>query len=251
VLVGCATAPQKGPAGKTREFDPRADGFAYTNELVWEYSFDAQGRVSSQRRDPPPMHWQRCFAMSRAARQFFAHAEFRPDLPKPPQHDIDWLVRHVLNRSTRTFSRPGARLVIPGYTNLWQLSSEQAALLQAKTDKPWQAYVQRGNWRMVFPFSRRHQAGTAAELEKLLATQEPLVVHLVTFPALTINHAVAVYHATSTPDTIEFQVYDPNLPGQTVPLTYNRAERTFYWPRSIYFYGGKVDVYRIYKGWCY
>jgi hypothetical protein len=251
LLVGCATTPGRGPVGKTREFATRTDGFCYTNELVWEYHFDDQGRMTTQRRDPPPTHWQRCFAMSLAARQFFAHAEFRPDLPKPSQPDLEKLVRQVLDRGNRTFSAPDRRLVIPGYTNLWHLSTEQAALLKARCGKPWQAYVQRGNWRMVFPFSRAHQARTAGELEMLLVSQEPLVVHLVCFPELTINHAVAVFHATPTAETIEFQVYDPNIPGQTIPLTYDRATRTFHWPRSIYFYGGKVDVYRIYKGWCY
>jgi hypothetical protein len=249
-LTGCAS-PRGGLAIKQREFQPQADGFAYTNELVWEYSFDAAGGVTSSRRDPPPTYAQHCFAMAKAARQFFAHAQFRPELPKPPPHDLEWLVRQVLRRSAKTFPVPGERLVIPGYTNLWQLSMEQPEVLKRHCGKAWQAYVQRGNWRLVFPFSRAHQARTALKLETLLITQEPLIVHLVRFPQLTINHAVAVYDAVSRGDSIEFQVYDPNIPGQPVTLTYDRAKRTFYWPRSIYYPGGRVDVYRIYHGLCY
>ena len=58
---------------------PTRDAFAFPNELVWEYHFDAAaGQTRSVRRQPPPRYALRCFVLVRAARKFFYHARFDP-----------------------------------------------------------------------------------------------------------------------------------------------------------------------------
>ncbi len=46
---------------------------------------------------------------------------------------------------------------------------------------------------MVFPISRGHQASTAASLAAALKENVPPIVHLVKFPALTINHSMILF----------------------------------------------------------
>jgi hypothetical protein len=72
------------------------------------------------------------------------------------------------------------------------------------------------------------------------------VVHLVRFPQLTINHAVLVFEARSSPERIEFLTYDPNDPMGPITITYERATKTFSLPFNAYFPGGRIDVYPIY-----
>jgi hypothetical protein len=90
--------------------------------------------------------------------------------------------------------------------------------------------------------------------EQLLADlkeNRPPVVHLVRFPQLTINHAVVLFDATESEKEIRFTAYDPNNPKIPVPLTYNRASRTFEFPANDYYPGGRVDVYEVYLDWRY
>ena len=50
---------------------------------------------------------------------------------------------------------------------------------------------------------------------------------------------------------IQFQAYDPNIPAHPVELIYQRADRTFYFPRTHYWAGGKLNVIEVYRGWIY
>ena len=130
-------------------------------------------------------------------------------------------------------------------------SGANERLLKAECGGAWQAYIQRGNWRMIFPFSRRHQEHLARRLQTRLKDGCPLVVHLVRFPQLTINHAVVLFQAAESAAEIKFVVYDPNDPAKPSTLTYDRATRTFTFPPNQYFPGGRVDVYEVYHGHLY
>ena len=79
----------------------------------------------------------------------------------------------------------------------------------------------------------------------------PPIVHLFRFPRLTINHAVLLFAYEKSSSGIRFQAYDPNQPDDPVELFYESATRTFFFPRTIYFAGGRVDAYQIYDGLCY
>jgi hypothetical protein len=124
-------------------------------------------------------------------------------------------------------------------------------LLKDECGGAWRSYFQRGNWRMVFPFSRSMQEETAEQLAERLREGRLLVVHLVRFPQQTINHAMLLFDVSETEIAIAFQAYDPNQPGGAVPLTFDRASQTFSLPASNYFHGGRVDVYEIYRSWLY
>jgi hypothetical protein len=248
LLSGCATAPS---AKFSRVFDFYADTFAYPNELVWVYEYDAQGNWTTCQREPKPEYAQHCFVVARVARQFLNNARFAPEQPLADQETYRRLIRKVVASNPRKSLPVGQKIVIPGYPNLRQFSEVQEALLKQESGGAWQSYFQRGHWRMIFPFNRQHQETAAEELLAKIEKGETAVLHLVRFPQLTINHAVLLYDAEETEDGIRFDIYDPNRPWAPAYINYNRAERTFYLPPNHYFRGGRVDVYEVFRGGLY
>jgi hypothetical protein len=250
VLSGCAARkPATGECGRPFEFT--TDTFAYANELAWEYRYDEQGRWTTQRREPPPGYALHCFVVARSARQFFDNAVFDPNQPVADEATYRHLIRRVVSTNPRNPLAARKKIRIPGYANLRQFSLDQEQLLKAECGGARESYFQRGHWRMVFPFSRRGQAGRAEELREHLSENRPLVVHLVRFPALTINHAVVIFDAREHATGIEFVIYDPNRPEAPARLDYDTATRTFFLPANQYFSGGRVDVYEVYHQWNY
>lgn len=240
---GCATAP---PRAEVRHFDFARDTFTYANGLVWEYRYDENGKWTTRRREPPPTYSQHCFVVSRSACQFFENAAFRPELPKTDESTYRRLIDAVVTSSPRRPLPQDRKIVIPGYADLRTFSAEHEKLLQSACGGAWRCYVQRGNWRVVFPFSRHQQARMAERIKDELARRGVVVVHLVRFPQLSINHAVLMFEAKPNAGTIQFTTYDPNDPANPVLLTYNANTRTFSLPANAYFPGGRVDVYPIY-----
>lgn len=249
-----------------RAFDFRRDAFAFANETKWRYSVDpVTGRQVSTARVPEPDYTLHCFAMVRSARQFWLHARFEPSLLTPDEATCRRLVREVVSRSVpATCSRrpdqsnatggdykSPAPVVIPGYAGLREFSTAREALLKGECGGAWRSYFQRGNWRMVLPFTRGHQQSEAAMLVSELQHGALPIVHVLRFPQLTINHTLLLFGAQETSQAIEFHAYDPNVPERPVMLTYDRTTRTFTLPPLHYFAGGRVDVYEIYRGWIY
>lgn len=246
-LAGCATSP----TALNRPFQFDQDTFAFENELVWEYSYDAQGRWKGRPRDPKPEYAQHCFPVVRAVRQFWYHAQFEAAEPKESSEEYRKMIRQVVSRNPRKPSAAEKRILIPGYADLRTFSIDHEAVLKAECGGAWESSFQRGHWRMIFPFSRKHQADTAAAILADLQLNRPPILHLATFPALTINHAIMVYGAHEEQDSIRFDTYDPNEPQAPVTLVFDRQTRTFSWPVLDYFPGGPVDVYRVYYRWNY
>ena len=246
-LPGCATAPSSGEHPR-RAFIFDQDTFSHANDLVWEYRFDEQGDWTSRRREPKPDYTHRCFVVARSAKQFFQSARFDSDRPKASIDTYRQLIDQVISTSPRKELPEGKKVAIPGYANLREFSEEQEALLKAECGGAWQSYFQRGHWRMIWPFTRRHQQKTAEQLASEIKRNRTPVVHLVRFPSLKINHAVLLFAAREGDSTIEFSTYDPNAPDRPTTLTYDRATRTFRFPANFYFPGGRVDVYEIYHG---
>jgi hypothetical protein len=187
----------------------------------------------------------------RAAKQFFWHAEFRPDVRRADDLTYRRLVREVLRSNPRRPSPPNERIQIPGYRDLHEFSAEHGRLLKAESGGAWLSYVQRGHWRMIFPFSRRSQERTAQQWIEAVERNQPAVAHVHCFPSLRINHAVLVFAAREDPAEVVFQVYDPNTPEQPRELIFNRLTRTFNYPTTAYFPGGKVTVYEVYRNFWY
>ena len=199
-------------------------------------------------REVPAEYGRNCVAMIRAARLFHAHARFDADLARTSEAIYRERIEAVLASDPRQ-KRPGRSfIVIPGYENLYAFSQGERALLQELIDDRWGAYFQRGNWRMILPFSRDQQARSAESLLAGVRRSEAPVVHVVRFPKIDINHMVLVYAAEETPDSIFFDFYDPNYPSDRLRMRYDRARRTFEFERNDFFAGGPVRAYEVYDG---
>jgi hypothetical protein len=240
------------PQSDRRPFNFDRDTFAFPNELVWAYRFDAaDGKAGTFKNEPPPAYAHRCFVMVRSARQFFYHARFDPDRPPPDELAGRKLIRAVVARSPRQPSPETRKIVVPGYDSLRAFSRAREGLLKAECGGAWQSYVLRSHWRMVFPISRPHQARMAAQVQAALTARPAPILHVVRFPALTINHALLAFGCEEVGRLLHFGVYDPNVPGRPAKLTYDRARRTFFLPRNHDWAGGQVDVIEVYRGWFY
>src|SRR6266496_2858988 len=225
-LSGCSTAATT----DSRHFVFQQDALAYANELVSEYRFDERGRWTSKPRQPKPDYTHHCFVVARTARQFFGHARFDPTRPVADADTYRRLIREVLSASPREFLAEEDKIVIPGYASVREFSRAEEGLLKRECGGAWQSYFQRGHWRMIWPFTRRHQEAMAEELADDLKRNRPPVVHLARFPSLTINHAVLLFDCEEDENEIRFAAYDPNSPEKPATLTYNRAARRFSWP---------------------
>jgi hypothetical protein len=247
-LCGCAC---RQPFIGSRPFDFHTDTFAYGNDLVWEYHFDAHGKWVHERREPPSDYTHHCFVVARSARQFFENATFAPDQPVADEKTYRRLISRVVSVDPSHPLPDAKRIVIPGYANLREFSAGQEHLLKDECGGAWQSYFQRGHWRMVWPFSRAHQKRTAEQLLADLRENRPPVVHVVRFPQLTINHSVLIFGATESEKEIAFSVYDPNKPDSPKTLNFDRATQTFDFAGNDYWPGGRVDIYEIYRSWNY
>jgi hypothetical protein len=246
---GCATQHSPTPAG--RRFDFSQDTFHYRNDLVWQYGFDEKGQWKSSKKDPKPDYTHHCFVVARAAKQFFYHAKFDPGLPRTDRKNYRELITRVISKSPRKVSQAEEKLVIPGYKNLRDFSQSEEPLLKQECGGAWQSYVQRGHWRMMFPFSRKNQAGISEKIVSKLKNRNPVILHVVQFPALTINHAVVAYDFRHSETETIFNIYDPNQPEAPIEIRFSKKEKTFLFPQTNYFYGGPVDVYPVYESMFY
>jgi hypothetical protein len=248
ITSGCATRNVRGV--NERPFAFGRDTFSYRNDLVWEYVFDdTAGKTSHRTKEVRPDYTHHCFVVARSARQFFQFARFDPASPQTDDATYRKLINQVVARDPRRDITEEQRVVIPGFTNLFQFSVGKRKLLQEECGGAWRSYLQRGHWRIIEPFSRGGQEGEARVLMQAIRNRRPPVVHLVKFPQLTINHAVLLFDVTETEKKIEFVAYDPYEVEHPVKLTFDREARQFTFGRNPYFIGGRVNVYEIYRDW--
>ena len=161
---------------------------------------------------------------------------------------LERLVRDVLVRDARATRPSGEPVVIPGYADLRQLSAAHRALFERALGGALLSHLQRGNWRMIFPFPAAEQRHEADQLAAALRRGETPILHVVRFPALTLNHMILLFDVTETPEDIRFDAYDPNDASAPIVVRWDRGGRTFVFPRTPYFGGGPVKAYGIYDG---
>jgi hypothetical protein len=235
---------------RPRRFEFATDTFAFANETFWEYHFDTgTAKTSFSRREPKPAYAHRCFVLTRAARQFLYHARFDATQRTSEDETCRRLIAAVVARNPRVACAPEKQIVIPGYANLREFSAARPELLKAGCGGAWRSYVLRSHWRMVFPISRAHQGSTSVSLAGALHENIPPIIHLVKFPALTINHSMLLFGAVESVPGITFQAYDPNNPQQPAPLTFDRGSNQFSLPQNHYWAGGGLDIIEIYRSW--
>jgi hypothetical protein len=231
-------------------FDFQRDTFSFANETVFEYNIPSAKAAPRGRHEPNSDYTLRCFVMARSARQFFQHARFDPKLPVADDATYADLVRRIVATDPREDRPSEPPIVIPGYPNLRALSAAHEKVVKAELGGAWQSFLQRGNWRILLPFSAGQQQATAAELVESLQQNRPPVVHVVTH-SLTINHAVLLFGAVLRRETISFAMYDPNDPRAPLHLEFHRPSATFRFPTTAYFPGGPVEVYEVYNSWAF
>jgi hypothetical protein len=233
-----------------RRFDFARDGFAFANELLWEYRFNsATGKTTFLKRAPKPDYALRCFVLARAARQFLFHARFDANLKIANDVIYRQLIRAVVSRNPRRPCEPENQIIIPGFASLREFSAAREKLLKAECGGAWRSYFLRSHWRMIFPISRVHQKRTAENLSSAIREKFSPIIHLVKFPALTINHGMILFDVTETGDGLEFFACDPNDPGEPARLKFDHASKTFFLPANSYWAGGELNVIEIYRGW--
>jgi hypothetical protein len=233
-----------------RRFEFARDSFAFANELLWEYQFDAvTGKTTFYRRKPKPDYALRCFVLTRVARQFLYHVRFDAEQKIAGDEIYRQLIRKVISRNPRIPCEPEKQIVISGFASLREFSAAREKLLKKGCGGAWRSYFLRSHWRIVFPISRAHQARTAESLAGALRQNFSPIIHLVKFPALTMNHGMILFGMAETKGGFEFQAYDPNHPQAPVVLTFDRAARTFFLPANLYWMGGELNIIEIFRNW--
>lgn len=251
LVAGCAhRAPSVAAPGAPFRF--ATDTFAFANETAWAYEIDAAtGGMRWHTKDPTPDFVLRCGNMVAAARTFHLQARFAPDAPRVDDGAYAALMREVIARDPRRIEPATDPVVIPGFADLRSFSAAYEHAMKEALKGPWQSYLQRGNWRMIFPFTMDEQRAQAdAMVAEVRAGLLP-IVHIVVFPALTLNHMLLVYAIEETPAEIRFVTYDPNIAGEPLVFTWDRGDRVFHYPRTDYFVGSPVRGYVIYDGLLY
>jgi hypothetical protein len=247
-----ASAPPRPGAAEPRKFDFARDTFAFANELLWEYTFDtAAGTTTFSPRKPKPEYVHRCFVLTRVARQFFYHARFDPSQPVAPLETERAKIRQILARPSWRIPDPRDQVVIPGHESLRRFSQARESLLKAECGAAWRSYFLRSHWRMIFPISPAHQLKTADRLSWEISQNRPPVIHLVRFPALTINHGMVLFDVASSPAGRLFSAYDPNDPSQPASLQFDTSQNRFHLPPNRYWPGGPLDIIEICRNYLF
>ncbi len=251
LAAGCA---RRAPTAATPAppFRFATDTFAFANETAREYEIDAAtGAMRWHDRDPTPDFILRCGNMVSAARTFHLQARFAPDAPRVDDATYATLMRAVIARDPRRTTAAPDPVVIPGYPDLRTFSAAHEAAMKVALLGPWQSYLQRGNWRMIFPFTIAHQRHEAESMAAAVRAGTTPIVHIVVFPGSTLNHLLLVYAVEETPAEIRFTAYDPNRADAPLIFRWDRGDRVFHYPRTDYFGGGPVRGYVVYDGLLY
>lgn len=254
--LACTTTVMPVPARVDTGLDPRADTFAYANQLLWEYDVGHRGdpsRAASSGVTGGEVQGfaHRCAVMVRIVRQFYYGARFDPSLPRASDEALEELLDRVLATDRRRTTPVDDPIVIPGFANLREFSIAYGPELKRRSGGGWRTWFQRGNWRMIFPFSPEQQRRTAEDLMSSLAGGHPPIVHLMNFPDVNLNHTMLLYRGDSDAREIRFYAYDPNVPEVMTVLRYDRERATFRMPQTPYFPGGPVKAYEVYDGVLY
>ena len=102
---------------------------------------------------------------------------------------------------------------------------------------------------MIFPFPRAHQERTAGALAAALKKNHLPILHLVKFPAMSINHCIVLFGVTETGSGREFESYDLNNSKTSERLTFDLASQTFFLSENSCWPGGALNVSHIYRSW--
>jgi hypothetical protein len=226
-----------------REFDPRHDAFAFSNDTVLNYEVTADGklRMSAKAKSGRPTH--ACFLFTRSAMQFWKFACFEPRQPRLSKADYRAKVRALFRIPPWVERRE--RIVFPGYADLWSFSRQHENVIRDELGSWVLTYVRVGNWRMISPIISLRQRTYAEKLFAAVSRGEVRAMYLAKFPHM--NHVVLVYRAERLPDgRMRFQAYDANYAGKPARLDYVSARNIFEFERRFYWPGGELHAFPVY-----
>ncbi len=232
------------PALFARDFTPRRDGFAFSNETVFAYGVDEAGGLHIGPRETAPVYSRRCFVMVRAALQFWKFADYQPRARRLTDEEYRKRVRALIRKPVWS-TRPD-RVTLPGYADLWHFSAAHRRMFQEELGHWLPTYLRVGNWRMGFPWQRLWQGFPARVAAEHVKRGEPRAFYLTRFPSM--NHAVLAFAARERAGgALQFSVYDPNYAGRPARLNYDPTTRRFDFEKRFYFPGGTVCAIPIFR----
>ena len=226
VIVGvagslCLTAP---PLADQLRRPARGPALAFGRDTM---AFRNDSRI--HHRGLPHMYANWCFVMARAVVQFQRFARFDPAAPRLAPADYSALVRRVTRRASWRRPLPErARIVIPGFASLHELSRHDEAAVKAGLHGRFWSLVHWTNWRLVYPHPRCHQARVASQTVADIQSGRPVQLFITDFPRIKLNHCVLAYDYAATEDAVDFLVFDPNDPGKPGTLRFDRRGRRFH-----------------------
>jgi len=231
-----------------------ADGFHYNRDTLsfanWTVFTYENGHIVSHKNQFGHHYSRRCFVMTRAVEQFYKFARFEPKAARVDDRELTKRVRDVTRRPPWHDPLPSEkRVVIPGYSNLRELSQAKTRLMQRSIGLGWVVYLRPGNVRMFYLHDKNYQVKTHDQLEQALARHEFFIGYLSDFPILHINHSVLVYKhfAPRSPDgTDHYLVYDPNHSEAPRHLEWLPQKREFSYEKDREFTGGFTRVFQVY-----
>src|SRR5258708_5692366 len=198
-------------AGSADGFNYNRDPLTFANWTVFTYE---NGHIVSHKNQFGHHYSRRCFVMTRTVAQFYKFALFEPNVPKLDENELHKRIRAITRKSPwHDPLPPEKRVVIPGYTNLRELSPDRTDMIQRNIGLGWVVYLRPGNARMFFEHSKKYQEKTHDELERMLARGEFFIAYLSDYPIMHINHSVLVYKhdRPQSPDGPDYYlVYNPN-----------------------------------------
>jgi len=227
-----------------REFDPRRDVFAFSNDTVLNYEVTHDGRLSigtKKGKSDKPTHC--CFLFTRSAMQFWEFARFEPRQPRLSSGEYRARIRSLFR--IPPWAERKERIVFPGYADLWSFSLQHEGILRDELGSWLLTYLRVGNWRMMSPLTRLLQGWYAKRLFAAVSKGEVRAMYLAKFPHM--NHVVLVYHAERLPDGgMRFRVYDANYAGKSARLDYVPTVNLFDFEKRFYWPGGKLRAFPVY-----
>jgi hypothetical protein len=239
LVVGCTSAPTLDVALRTPTATPAirfgVDTFAFVNENRVKY------------RGKPELYANWCFVMARAVTQFHRFARFDPATPSVTADEYIERVRQVTARPPWHPALPrDARVVIPGYASLHELSQAQERAVKAGLTGRIASWFHWTNWRVVYPMPRAQQEAVARETLAELQAGRPVQWLITNLPTIDLNHTVLVYDYRADGSAIEFSVYDPNDKAVPGTVRFDVTERRFWATRLYDARVGPIRAFRMY-----
>jgi hypothetical protein len=238
LLVGpLSSDPLPGSIGETA---PRpalrfnVDTFAFRND----------SRIHD--RGKPDLYASWCFVLARAVTQFLRFARFDGAAPRLQPAAYTALVQQVVAHRPWREPLPGpARVAIPGFASLYELSRAEEQAVKAGLGPRFWGLVHPTTWRIVYPSRRSAQFRLVVTTMKEIRAGRPVQFLISDFPRIRLNHAVLAYdYRIATADTIEFLVYDPNDPTTPGIVAFDRRTARF---RPAPLTGVAVPAFRVFR----